>query len=62
MGTTASRLLLLLMLILLTACSGTSRTDVVQSRINAVENNLLPAVVQRGSEPAGIILPILFSP
>jgi len=50
-------LLLLACAAFMTACSGSSTdTDVVRARINAVENNLLPAVVQEGSDPAGMAL------
>jgi hypothetical protein len=34
------------------ACSST-HTDDVQSRITAVENSLIPAVINTGNEPAG---------
>jgi hypothetical protein len=37
-------------------CSS-SDTDDVQSRIDAVENTLIAAVIYRGSEPAGMSLP-----
>ena len=39
-----------------TACSS-SHTDDVQSRIDAVENSLIAAVINAGSEPAGMSLP-----
>jgi CubicO group peptidase (beta-lactamase class C family) len=51
-----SLLLTVLVLAFFTACSGGSHTDVVLSRINAVENNLLAAVVKTGNEPAGMAL------
>ena len=40
--------------LILFACSSTNNTGDIQSRIDAVEKNLIPAVVNEGSTPAGL--------
>ena len=47
--------LIALVIWLLTACSS-GQTDDVQPRIAAVENSLLPAVIDSGSAPGGMAL------
>src|SRR5512145_31799 len=40
--------------LILSACSSTNSTGDIQLRIDAVEKNLIPAVVNEGSTPAGL--------